>query len=173
MKLKFKKGQTIIYPFHGVGVVRSVERKMITGKRVMYYVLDFRDGDLTVMVPVDKGEEMGMRKVISQKELPKIYKILRKKVIEEEPDWKVRYNIYLEKLKSGSIQEAAEVARNLSRRAPEGELSMSEKRLLESSIALLVNEIATAKRTTPEKTKLELDKMLIKKRSKKDEKDES
>lgn len=156
----FKVGEMVVYPFHGVGVVKGLEKLNITGEEKWYYTLDFRNGELTVKLPVEQQNEKGMRRVVGKGDVEKIMLILRKKPPAEESDWKVRYNLYLEKLKSGDIYEAAKVARNLSKRGPEGELSMSEKRLLEASVQLLVHEIATASREQIEKVEIEINKCL-------------
>jgi CarD family transcriptional regulator len=156
----FKVGEMVVYPFHGVGIVKGLEKLNITGDEKWYYTLDFRNGELTVKLPVEQQDEKGMRRVVGKADVEKIMTILRKKPPSEESDWKVRYNLYLEKLKSGDIYEAAKVARNLSKRGPEGELSMSEKRLLEASVQLLVHEIATASREPIEKVEGEINKCL-------------
>lgn len=156
----FKQGEMVVYPFHGVGIVKAIEKINVTGEPRWYYTLDFRNGELTVKLPVDQQDEKGMRKVVGKADVDTIMNILKKKPPSEESDWKVRYNLYLEKLKSGDIYEAAKVARNLSKRGPEGELSMSEKRLLEASVQLLVHEIATASREPIEKVETEINKCL-------------
>lgn len=157
---RFKKGEMVVYPFHGVGVVRDIEKLNVTGEDRWYYTLDFRNGELIVKLPVEQQDDKGMRKVVGKADVNTIMNILKKKPPSEEADWKVRYNLYLDKLKSGDIYEAAKVARNLSKRGPEGELSMSEKRLLEASVQLLVHEIATASREPIEKIESEINKCL-------------
>ena len=157
---KFKIGEMIVYPFHGVGIIRSIEKINVIGEDKWYYTIDFRNGELTVRTPIENQNEKGMRKVISKSEVDNILGILKKRHQSEESDWKVRYNVYLEKLKSGDIYEAAKVARNLSKRGPEGELSMSEKRLLESAVQLLIHEIAYASKKSLEDVEQEISKYL-------------
>lgn len=157
---RFKVGSMVVYPFHGVGVIRSLDKLNVTGEEKWYYTLDFRNGELTVKLPVDQQDERGMRHVIGRTDVQKIFATLRKKPTTEETDWKIRYNLYLEKLKSGDIHETAKVARNLAKRGPEGELSMSEKRLLEASMQLLIHEIASASGEPIEKVESEINKCL-------------
>lgn len=157
---RFKVGSMVVYPFHGVGVIRSLDKLNVTGEEKWYYTLDFRNGELTVKLPVDQQDERGMRHVIGRSDVQKIFATLRKKPTTEETDWKIRYNLYLEKLKSGDIHETAKVARNLAKRGPEGELSMSEKRLLEASMQLLIHEIASASNEAIEKVESEINKCL-------------
>ncbi len=156
----FKVGDHVVYPFHGVGVIKSIEKLNITGEDQWYYNLDFRNGELTVKLPVSQQGEKGMRKVIVRADVEKVMVVLKKKPPSEESDWKVRHNAYLEDLKSGDIYKAAKVARNLSKRGPEGELSMSEKRLLEAAVQQLVQEIAEASREPIEKVETEISKCL-------------
>lgn len=157
---KYKVGQMVVYPFHGVGVVSSITKIDVTGDTVWYYTLNFRGGELTVMIPVEQQDQRGMRRVVGKSEVPKILALLKKRPNSEESDWKVRYNLYLEKLKSGDIYETAKVARNLTKRGPEGELSMSEKRLLEASMQLLVHEIAAASHQPIESVESEVNRLL-------------
>lgn len=156
----FKVGDHVVYPFHGVGVIKTIEKLNITGEDQWYYNLDFRNGELTVKLPVSQQSEKGMRKVIVRADVEKVMVVLKKKPPSEESDWKVRHNAYLEDLKSGDIYKAAKVARNLSKRGPEGELSMSEKRLLEAAVQQLVQEIAEASREPIEKVETEISKCL-------------
>lgn len=156
----FKVGDHVVYPFHGVGVIHSIEKINITGEDAWYYNLDFGNGALTIKLPVAQQSEKGMRKVIGRTEVEKVMVVLKKKPPSEESDWKVRHNAYLEDLKSGDIYKAAKVARNLSKRGPEGELSMSEKRLLEAAVQQLVQEIAEASREPIEKVETEISKCL-------------
>lgn len=157
---KFKIGDHLVYPFHGVGVVTVIEKLKITEEEQWYYTLNFRNGELIVKLPISKQEDKGMRRVIHKADVEKVIAVLKKKLPSEEADWKVRHNLYLEKLKSGDIYEAAKVARNLSKRGPEGELSMSEKRLLEAAIQQLVQEIAEASHEPIEKVETEISKLL-------------
>lgn len=165
VKPKYRVGEMIVYPFHGVGTIRGIERREVMDERRLYYVIGFREGELTVMVPIEKQDEVGMRRTIAPREVPKVLRLLSKRVGTEEADWKVRHSIYLDKLKSGSIYAAAEVYRNLSRRGPEGELSMSEKRLLESSLSLLIHEIATVRRRGADEVKEEIERILKKRKA--------
>lgn len=161
-KPRYRVGERVVYPFHGVGTIRGIEMQEVMGVRRRYYRIEFREGELTVMVPIEKQDEVGMRRTIPPREVPKVIALLGKRVGTEEADWKVRHGLYLDKLKSGSIHAAAEVYRNLSKRGPEGELSMSEKRLLEAAYTILVDEISTVTKKPPEVVKEEIDRILKK-----------
>jgi CarD family transcriptional regulator len=105
---------------------------------------------MTVMVPVDKAEEVGLRPIIGKKEVPKILNLLKEDYEEQEEDWKIRYQNNLAKVKSGSITEVAEVCRNLYKRAKDKELSIMERKLYESAYSLIINEIALARNMNTE-----------------------
>lgn len=159
-KAKFKPGQMIVYPFHGVGRVVGFEEHLFDGEKHWYYVIDFRDGELTVRFPVSRESEVAIRPVISRREAKKVIEVLARKKGKEEADWKARFAEYNEKLKTGDIYAAAEVLRNLTKRGPEGELSMSEKRLLDASHQLVIHELAVAEKRPIEEVEAEVYSLL-------------
>jgi len=103
-----------------------------------------------VLVPVDNAESIGLRHIMDKKQIPKIAKLLQEEYVEQEEDWKIRYQNNLTKVKSGSITAVAEVCRNLYKRARDKELSVMERKLYESAYSLMVNEVALAKGITAE-----------------------
>ncbi|MEW5761894.1 MAG: CarD family transcriptional regulator [Bacillota bacterium] len=147
----FKIGDKVVYPMHGAGVIEAIEEKEILGKRQQYYVLRLPIGNMKVMVPIANGEEVGLREVIPQEDVPKVFCILKAKGSQMPGNWNRRYRANLEKMKSGSIFEVAEVVRNLARRERERGLSSGEKRMLESARQILISELVLA-------TELEEDK---------------
>jgi len=141
----FKIGDKIVYPMHGVGKITSIENKNILGKRKKYYLLTIANSGMKVMIPVDKAEEIGMRKVIGKRNVLKVHEILSKGTTKVEEDWKQRYQNNIDKVKSGSIYEVAEVTRDLYKRGRIKELSIMERKLYENAYQLVTNEIALAK----------------------------
>ena len=105
---------------------------------------------MRVMVPVDNAETIGLRHIMDKKQIPKIAKLLQEEYVEQEEDWKIRYQNNLTKVKSGSIIAVAEVCRNLYKRARDKELSVMERKLYESAYSLMINEVALAKGITAE-----------------------
>lgn len=162
-RARFRVGQMIVYPFHGVGRIVGFERNDIAGEKKWYYAIDFRDGELTVRLPIERDREIAIRPVISSREADAVLKVLKGRKEKEETDWKARFAAYNEKLKTGDVHAAAEVMRNLSKRGPEGELSMSEKRLLDASTQLVIHEIAVAKKKTVEEVEAEIQLFLKRK----------
>ncbi len=138
----YKVGDKIVYPMHGVGIIESIERKVVLGKRTEYYIVTIINSGMKVMIPTEKADEIGIRRIISKKEVTKVLTLLKKEDVETEDDWKLRYQGNIDKVKSGSIFEVAEVARDLYRRGREKELSIMERKLYENAYQLVIHEIA-------------------------------
>jgi CarD family transcriptional regulator len=141
----YSVGAKVVYPLHGVGVIDSIEDKTVLGEKRSYYVIRLTISDMTVMIPVDKSEELGLRLIVSDKEANKALKLIGAQSTEMEEDWKSRYQHNFEKIKSGSILNVAEVVRNLFHRNKVKELSIMEKKLYENAYRLLVDEISYVK----------------------------
>ncbi len=141
----YKVGDKIVYPMHGVGIIESIERKVVLGKRTEYYIVTIINSGMKVMLPTEKADEIGIRRIISKKEVSKVLNLLKKLDVETEDDWKLRYQGNIDKVKSGSIFEVAEVARDLYRRGREKELSIMERKLYENAYQLVIHEIALSR----------------------------
>ena len=142
----FKVGDKIVYPMQGVGEITAIENKNILGKRRKYYLLTIANPGMNVMIPVEKSEEIGVRKIISKKNVTKVLETLSKGKTKVEEDWKQRYQNNIDKVKSGSIYEVAEVTRDLYKRGRIKELSIMERKLYEKAYQLVTNEIAFSKK---------------------------
>jgi CarD family transcriptional regulator len=159
--MQFKVGDKAVHPAHGVGEVTSIEKKTIGGSDKRFYILKIVDTGMTVMVPTDGVERLGLRDVISKKEAKKVMDELKKdEVAVTSQPWNRRYREYTEMLKSGSPIEVAKVLRDLSRLRGDKDLSFGERRLLEQARNLLVAELALAKGATEEKIRKDMDKIL-------------
>ena len=146
----YKKKDYVVYPMHGVGQVIDITKKTVLGKSQNYYIIELINTKMTVMIPVEKEKQIGLRHIIAKKDVNKTLRLLKKEDIEQEEDWKIRYQNNLLKIKSGSIFSVAEVCRNLYKRARDKELSIMERKLYESAYSLVTNEIALAQRVDPE-----------------------
>ena len=144
-KEKFKVGEYLVYPMHGVGQIVSISRQNILGKSKSYYVMEIQSNQMKVMVPVENAGEIGVRSIISRRQVTKVINLLRKDEVDTEEDWKIRYQNNMNKVKSGDIYSVAEVCRNLYKRARDRELSLMERRLYESAYKLISSEIARSK----------------------------
>ena len=139
---QFEKNQHVVYPIQGVGEIKSIEKKLFKNKEVLYYIIYFDASDMTVMVPVDKAEQIGIRKIVSQSESEKALQIICEKDEPLTTDWKLRYQINLELLKKGSIGDIAKVVRSLYHRSKQKELPILERKLFDNAIKLLIDEIS-------------------------------
>ncbi len=146
----FKVGDHIVYPMHGVGVIEAIEKKVVLGKRNEFYLISIINSGMKVMIPVANAEKVGIRNVISKRDVNKVLNLLKAEGPPTEDDWKLRYQNNIDKVKSGSIYEVAEVARDLYRRGKEKELSIMERKLYESAYNLVIHEIALSKNIEPE-----------------------
>lgn len=148
----FKIGDKAVYPAYGVGVIEAIEEKDIMGQKQTYYIFRTLDSDVTIMIPRENADKVGLRKVIGAKEVPKVYQVLGKKDIQfENQTWNRRFREYTEKINSGSLLEVAEVMRDLFILKAAKDLSFGERKMLDTAKSLLVKELAVAKNVGKEK----------------------
>lgn len=152
---KFKVGDKAVYPAHGVGEVMAIETREIAGKIRTFYVLKILENGMKIMIPTENAMHVGLRVVISKKDVSKIFTILKSnEVAVDTQPWNRRYREYMEMLKTGSPFEVAKVLRDLYRLKSDKDLSFGERRLLDTARSLLVKELSLAmrvKETTVEK----------------------
>ena len=157
----FRKGDRVVYPHHGAAVIEDLQEREILGERRTYFVLRLAHQDLTLMVPIDNTQEVGLREVCSKREVRKVFDILREDEVNNVPtNWNRRFKTNVEKLRSGDIFQVAEVVRSLSLREKEKGLSAGEKRMLAKARQILISELTFAVDASEEKTEAMLDKVL-------------
>jgi CarD family transcriptional regulator len=156
----FRKGDKVVYPHHGAAVIEDLVEREIFGERRVYFKLRLAHGDLSLMVPIDSAEEVGLREVVSRREVRKVFEVLREEEEAVSTNWSRRYKTNLAKLSSGDIYQVAEVVRNLSQRDKEKGLSAGEKHMLAKARQILVSELTFAFDSTEEKAEAMLDKVL-------------
>ena len=139
----FNVGDKIVYPMHGAGRIDAIEEKNILGENQSYYILKM-PGEVKVMVPVDKAEQIGVRSVIDKEEAVKVMAVLEENETEMSDKWNKRYRDNMDKMKSGDIYEVADVVRNLSFKQKEKGLSTGEKKMLSNAKQILVSELVVA-----------------------------
>ena len=149
--MKFEVGETVVYPHHGAAKIVEVADKTIRGEKKKYLQLKVAQGDLTIWVPADNVEMVGVRDVIDKKGVQIVYGVLRAEFTEEPTNWSRRYKANLEKLASGDVVKVSEVVRDLWRRDQDRGLSAGEKRMLAKARQILVSELALAKKSDEEK----------------------
>ena len=153
----FKIGDKAVYPAHGVGVIEDIKCKVISGNKRTYYILRILDKDMTIMIPTDNAKIVGLREIIAKKEVPKVFRILSERCGEVDcQTWNRRYREYMNKIKSGSVFEVAEVLRDLFLLKCDKDLSFGERQMLDLAQYLLVKELSIAKNMAEEKMRLRL-----------------
>ena len=143
----FKVGENAVYPGHGVGSITAIETKEIHGQKQEFYMITMIDTGMRIMVPKNNASSLGLRPIISEKEANEVIEILKEKTPnDEEQTWNRRYREYMEKIKTGSVFEIAEVLRNLYLlKMSKKSLSFGEREMLETARNLLWKELILAK----------------------------
>ncbi len=146
---QFHVGDLAVYPAHGVGKIEAIESREINGEKHDFYILKVLENNMVIMIPIRNVESVGLRDIIDKKEIPKVYKVMKDRT--ESPNdnqtWNRRYREYMDKIKTGSLYDVAEVFRDLSLLKYTKDLSFGERKLYDTAQMLLVRELSTAKNT--------------------------
>ena len=137
-------GDRVSYPMHGAGTIVAIEEREIQGEKHSYYVLKFALGGMKVMVPVKSIEEVGLRNVISSQEYEKVMERLAEREDTVSDNWNRRYRENLDKMRTGSIYDVADVVRSLTIRDRKKGLSTGEKKMLNNAKQILLSEMVLA-----------------------------
>jgi CarD family transcriptional regulator len=157
----FRVGDKVVYPHHGAATIENSIEREVDGNTRKYWVLRLSYGDLTLMVPMDGTEEVGLRGVVPKDEIEAVFTVLRsKKQAPASSNWSRRFKNHVEKLRSGDIYQVAEVVRNLTQRDKQKGLSAGEKRMLTKARQILVSELTFAAGVKEEKAEAMLDEVL-------------
>jgi len=138
----FVVDQKIVYPSQGVGVIKSIVNKKFKDSKIPYYIIYLEVTDMTIMVPVDKAVELGIRPTVSRDEANKALELISEDYDPIPTDWKMRYQMNLELLKKGSIRDIASIVRSLYHRSQVKELPILERKLYDSAMKLLEDEMS-------------------------------
>ncbi|AKP09379.2 Transcriptional regulator [Corynebacterium pseudotuberculosis] len=142
--MEFKVGDTVVYPHHGAAVIEVIEQREMNGETLEFLVLHINQSDLVVRVPSKNAELVGVRDVVDDEGLQKVFGFLREIDVEEAGNWSRRFKANQERLASGDVNKVAEVVRDLWRRDQGRGLSAGEKRMLAKARQVLVGELALA-----------------------------
>lgn len=140
--VQFSVGDHVVYPLQGVGVIKRVEERMFRGEETLYYVIYLDISDMTVMIPVDKSAEMGIRAIVPQAEADAAIQTITSKYEPMPVDWKARYQMNVDLLREGSIASIAKVVQALYHRSKIKELPVQERKLYDNALRLLIDETA-------------------------------
>ncbi|MBW1857633.1 MAG: CarD family transcriptional regulator [Deltaproteobacteria bacterium] len=143
----FKIGDLAVYPAHGVGVIERIENREISGCQENFFVMRILENNMIIMIPSSNTKNVGLRELIDRTEVSKVFSILKNRdmYVNDNQTWNRRYRDYMDKIKSGSVFEVAEVYRDLSTIKQTKELSFGERKMLDTAGSLLVKEISLAK----------------------------
>ncbi len=146
---RFRVGDLAVYPAHGVGQIQAVESRVVNGEKHDFYILKVLENGMVIMIPTRNVESVGLRCLIDVKEIPKVYAVMRTKreMLTDNQTWNRRYREYMEKIKTGSLFDVAEVFRDLFRLKLTKDLSFGERKLYDTAQVLLVKELSKAKKT--------------------------
>ena len=154
-------GDKAVYPSQGVAEVVGIENKEISGRIQKFYVLRVLESDNRIMVPTDKSGQVGLRRIAGEEEIDEVRQILREKEIHiDRQTWNRRYRGFMEKIRSGSLFEVAEVFRDLYRLKEMKPLSFGERRMLDTARGLIVQELSVAQELDEHKIEQELNRLL-------------
>jgi CarD family transcriptional regulator len=158
--VQFQVGDNAVYPAQGVAAVTGIVEMEIAGKVQKFYSLKVLDSEMTIRVPVEKAEQVGLRPVVREGQIREVFDILREKDVHvDKQTWNRRYRGFMEKIKTGSLFEVAEVFRDLYRLKTTKTLSFGERRMLDTAKNLIVKELSVAKKTTELKVEKEIERL--------------
>jgi CarD family transcriptional regulator len=144
---RFQVGDLAVYPAHGVGRIESIESRVVNGEKHDFYIMKILENNMVIMIPTSNVQSVGLRDIISAREIPKIMDVIKAKreLSIDNQTWNRRYREYMDKIKTGSLYEVAEVFRDLSLLKMSKDLSFGERKLFDTAQTLLIKELSTAK----------------------------
>ena len=159
--IQFQVGDKAVYPAQGVGEIIGIDEKSVSGKTHRFYCLRILDTDIRILVPIDNAEQVGLRNVVTPDDIEGVYDVLRHaETCNDRQTWNRRYRGFMEKIKTGSLFEVAEVFRDLHRLKRTKTLAFGERRMLETARGLIVQELSVAKGLSAAKIEGELSTLL-------------
>jgi CarD family transcriptional regulator len=157
--LEFKIGDKVVYPNHGIGVIEQIDKRSLGDHRLEEFLtLRILANDSTVMVPRSNTTSVGLRRVITRKEVDDVYDVLKDTKLQVFDDWKGRFQENSDKMRTGSITEVARVFKSLSHLAVQKNLSYRERRMLDKAKYLIVSEIAEVERIPADQAEAKIDR---------------
>lgn len=158
--MKFKVGDKVVYPNHGIGVVKEIRDLEFGGESKTFISLQILSSDSIVMVPIQNSKAVGLRKLVSRSRVTGVLERIRTAGVDIPQDWKGRYQENQEKMRSGDIEMVAEVLKNLTYLNQVKVLSYRERKMLERARQLVVTELAEASRQPAQKVEGMIDEAM-------------
>lgn len=141
-KYDYSVNQSIVYPSQGVGKILKIVERDFNSIKVPYYVVYLEVSDMTVWVPVEKAQELGIRPIVPKEEAERALQLIGEQYEPIPSDWKLRYQMNLDLLKKGSVLDIATIVRSLYHRSKVKELPILERKLYDSALKLLEDEVS-------------------------------
>lgn len=160
---EFKVGDLAVYPAHGVGEIQAIESRVVNGEKHDFYIMKVLENGMVIMIPVRNVESVGLRDIINKKDIPRVYEVMksRKDGLPDNQTWNRRYREYMDKIKTGSLYDVAEVFRDLFLLKLTKDLSFGERKLYDTAQVLLVRELSTAKNTDEDTIISEIESLFV------------
>lgn len=156
----FRIGDKAVYPAQGVAEICGIESREVSGNQETFYMLRLLDTDRRIMIPLSKAYQVGLRQIIPREKVPEVFGCLKSRPTGfVKQNWNRRYRQYMQKLKTGSVFDVAEVLRDLYLLRYQKPLSFGERKLLDTARELLIKEISVATDGSVEKIQRELDEI--------------
>ncbi|MES9655573.1 CarD family transcriptional regulator [Cytobacillus sp. T106] len=149
----FQIDDNVVYPMHGVGIIKAIEEKEVLGEKQQYYVIKMLVGNMEVMIPAGKIVNSGIRPVTDIIALKQLMNIFQNGETDRLLPWKQRFKVNTDKIKTGKIQECTEVVRDLMRMKKEKALNTSERQMLNNAHEILISELGLMKGITENQIK--------------------
>jgi CarD family transcriptional regulator len=146
----FQVDQKVVYPSQGVGIIKSIDEKLFKDQKILYYTIYLEVSDMTIMVPVNNADNLGIRSIVAKDEALKALDLMGEDYEPIPSDWKLRYQMNLDLLKKGSVMDIAAIVRSLYHRSKVKELPILERKLYDSALKLFEDEIAYSLRKPKE-----------------------
>ncbi|MDM4763042.1 CarD family transcriptional regulator [Galbitalea sp. SE-J8] len=158
--MNIRVGETVVYPHHGAVTITAVKDKVIKGEKKSYVTMRVHTSELEIQLPADNFDLVGVRAVIDDEGVQRVYSVLQEDVVEEPSNWSRRFKANQEKMASGNVLRVSEVVRDLWRREGASGLSAGEKRMLQKARQILISELALALSLSDDDASVELDRVL-------------
>jgi CarD family transcriptional regulator len=160
---EFQVGDLAVYPAHGVGEIQAIESRVVNGEKHDFYIMKVLENGMVIMIPISNVESVGLRDIISKKDVPRVYDVMksRKDGLPDNQTWNRRYREYMDKIKTGSLYDVAEVFRDLFLLKLTKDLSFGERKLYDTAQVLLVRELSTAKNTDEDTILSEIESLFV------------
>lgn len=140
-------GTYLVYPCHGICVVTKTSTKSIANIDVEFVHFRLIDSNMNIMMRVSQLSAAGVRPLANKVEAAKANSILKSQVSPNNDTWNKRYRACMEKIKSGSLIDLAEVVRDLTQLKTAKDLSFGERKMLEHAQFLLNTELDLIQRS--------------------------